>query len=195
MSDGHDGLASCYFLLAAAGLLFLQFFKGAGLNQILVVSVFAVLSFMLFNFAEIVGSKRQVFLGDAGSTTLGLVLVFFLIKTSATDIAILKVSAAPWLIGVPLLDMIAVLVFRLQKGMSPLKADRLHIHHLLHEVGCSKFQVLGLLILLQLIFAFVGIVGTIWAWNDGILLWSCFFILVSYLIAASKMRSLIAKAI
>ena len=124
----------------------------------------------------------------------GLVLVFFLIKTSATDATILKVSAAPWLIGVPLLDMIAVLIFRLQKGMSPLKADRLHIHHLLHEVGFSKFQVLGLLIFLQLIFAFVGIAGTIWAWNDGILLWSCFFILASYLIAASQVRSSIAKA-
>ncbi|MHC8598996.1 hypothetical protein ACYVVU_12005 [Arenicellales bacterium IMCC55707] len=195
MSDGHDGLAGCYFLLAAAGLLFLQFFKGVGLNEILVVSVVAVLSFMLFNFAEIIGSKRQVFLGDAGSTALGLVLVFFLIKTSAVDTTILKVSAAPWLIGVPLLDMIAVLIFRLQKGMSPLKADRLHIHHLLHEVGCSKFQVLGLLILLQLIFAFVGIVGTIWAWNDGVLLWSCFVILASYLIAASKIRSLTARAI
>jgi UDP-GlcNAc:undecaprenyl-phosphate GlcNAc-1-phosphate transferase len=121
--------------------------------------------------------------------------VFFLIKNSAVDTTILKVSAAPWLIGVPLLDMIAVLIFRLQKGMSPLTADRLHIHHLLHEVGCSKFQVLGLLILLQLIFAFVGVAGSIWAWNDGVLLWSCFVILASYLIAASKMRSLTAKAI
>jgi len=172
----------------------LQFFKGVGLNEILVVSVVAVLSFMLFNFAEIIGPKRQVFLGDAGSTALGLVLVFFLIKTSAVDATTLKVSAAPWLIGVPLLDMIAVLIFRLQKGTSPLKADRLHIHHLLHEVGCSKFQVLGFLILLQLIFAFVGIVGTIWAWNDGVLLWSCFVILASYLVAASQVRSSISKA-
>ena len=194
MSDGHDGLASGYFLLAALALIVLQFLKGVGLNEILVVSVVAVLSFMLFNFAEIVGSKRQVFLGDAGSTALGLILVFFLIKTSAVDTTILKVSAAPWLIGVPLLDMIAVLIFRLQQGMSPLTADRLHIHHLLHEFGCSKFQVLGLLILLQLIFAFVGIVGTIWAWNDGVLLWSCFVILASYLVAASQVRSSISKA-
>ena len=194
MSDGHDGLASGYFLLAAVGLLFLQFFKGMGVNEVLVVSVVAVLSFLVFNFAEIVGSERQVFLGDAGSTALGLILVFFLIKTSATDVTILKVSAAPWLIGVPLLDMVAVLIFRLQKGMSPLTADRLHIHHLLHEFGCSKFQVLGLLIFLQLIFAFVGIAGTIWAWNDGVLLWSCFFILASYLIVASQVRLSIAKA-
>ena len=195
MSDGHDGLASGYFVLAALAMIVLQFLKGVGVNEILVVSVVAVLSFMLFNFAEIVGSKRQVFLGDAGSTALGLVLVFFLIKTSAVDATILKVSAAPWLIGVPLLDMVAVLIFRLQKGISPLTADRLHIHHLLHEVGCSKFQVLGLLILLQLIFAFVGIAGTIWAWNDGVLLWGCFVILAGYLIVASKIRSLIAKSI
>jgi UDP-GlcNAc:undecaprenyl-phosphate/decaprenyl-phosphate GlcNAc-1-phosphate transferase len=195
MSDGHDGLAGCYFVLAAAGLIVLQFLKGAGINQILVVVLAAVLPFLVFNFAELVGSKRQVFLGDAGSTVLGLVLVFFLIKTSAGDVDILNVSAAPWLIGVPLMDMVAVLIFRLQKRMSPLKADRLHIHHLLLEVGCSKFEVLGLLIFLQLIFAFVGIAGTIWAWNDGVLLWGCFVILASYLIVASKMRSSVAKAI
>ena len=193
MSDGHDGLASGYFLLAAVALIVLQFLNGAGVSEILVVLVIAVLSFLLFNFAEIVDPKRQVFLGDAGSTALGLVLVFFLIKTSAADATILKVSAAPWLIGVPLMDMAAVLIFRLQKGMSPLKADRLHIHHLLQEFGCSKFQVLGLLIFLQLIFAFVGIAGTIWAWSDGGLLWSCFVILASYLIVASKMRSHLAK--
>ena len=195
MSDGHDGLAGGYFLLAAAGLIVLQFLNGGGVNEILAVLVIAVLSFLLFNFAEIIGPKRQVFLGDAGSTALGLVLVFFLIKTSAVETATLKVSAAPWLIGLPLMDMVAVLIFRLQKKMSPLKADRLHIHHLLLEAGCSKFQVLGLLIFLQIVFAFVGVAGTIWAWNDGVLLWGCFVILASYLIVASKMRSSIAKAI
>jgi UDP-GlcNAc:undecaprenyl-phosphate/decaprenyl-phosphate GlcNAc-1-phosphate transferase len=194
MSDGHDGLAGSYFVLTAAGLIVLQFLNGTGINQILVLAIAAVLPFLVFNFAELVGPKRQVFLGDAGSTALGLLLVFFLINLSKPDIIILKVSAAPWLIGVPLLDLVAVLIFRLQKGMSPLEADRLHIHHLLLEVGRSKFQVLGLLIFLQLIFAFVGIVGTIWDWNDGILLWSCFVVLAIYLGSASWMRARLIKS-
>jgi UDP-GlcNAc:undecaprenyl-phosphate/decaprenyl-phosphate GlcNAc-1-phosphate transferase len=194
MSDGHDGLASGYFVLAALAMIVLQLLNGgAGVNEILVVSAVAVLSFLVFNFSEIVGSKRQVFLGDAGSTALGFVLVFFLINFSKTEAAILKVSAAPWIIGLPLMDMMAVLIFRLKKGLSPLQADRLHIHHLLIELGFSKYQVLGMLMLMQFVFTVVGVAGTIWAWNDGVLLWSCFVVLAIYVVVASQMRARITK--
>jgi UDP-GlcNAc:undecaprenyl-phosphate/decaprenyl-phosphate GlcNAc-1-phosphate transferase len=193
MSDGHDGLAGSYFVLTAAGLIVLQFVNGAGINQILALAIAAVLPFLVFNFAELVGSKRQVFLGDAGSTALGLLLVFFLINLSKPDTGILKVSAAPWLIGLPLMDMVAVLIFRLQRGISPLKADRLHIHHLLMQVVRSKYWTLGILIVMQSIFTTVGVFGTIWDWNDGVLLWSCFFILAIYLMVASRMRARLIK--
>jgi UDP-GlcNAc:undecaprenyl-phosphate/decaprenyl-phosphate GlcNAc-1-phosphate transferase len=193
MSDGHDGIAGFYFLFGAAGLLVLQALQGGGVNEVLVLIVVAVLPFLVFNFAEIVGPRRQAFLGDAGSTALGLVLVFFLINFSKTEAAVLKVSAAPWIIGLPLMDMMAVLIFRLKKGLSPLKADRLHIHHLLIELGFSKYQVLGMLMLMQFVFTVVGVAGTIWAWNDGVLLWSCFVVLAIYIVVASQMRALITK--
>jgi UDP-GlcNAc:undecaprenyl-phosphate/decaprenyl-phosphate GlcNAc-1-phosphate transferase len=194
MSDGHDGIAGGYFLLGAAGLLVLQVLQGRGIDEVLVLTVVAVLPFLVFNFAEIVGPRRQAFLGDAGSTVLGLMLVFFLINFSKTEAAILKVAAAPWIIGLPLMDMMAVLIFRLKKGLSPLKADRLHIHHLLIEVGFSKYQVTGILMLMQFFFTAVGVAGTIWAWNDGVLLWSCFVVLAIYLFVSSQMRAHIAKA-
>ena len=193
MSDGHDGLAALYLILGIAALLFLSDYQGQRDNRILVLIIVSILPFLVFNFAEFVGREKQVFLGDAGSTALGLILVYFLIDLSKTENSILKVAAAPWIIGMPLLDMMAVLFFRLRKRASPLIADRLHVHHLLLELGVSKHGVLVILGATQVIFVGVGVTGTIWQWNDGILIWSCFILLAVYTWVASVARVEIAK--
>ena len=189
MSDGHDGLAGMYFLVGIAALFFLSDYHGGRDTTIFLVLFASILPYLVFNFAEIVGRDRQVFLGDAGSTVLGLVLVYFLIEFSKTENSVLKVAAAPWIIGMPLLDMTAVLIFRLRTRTSPLIADRSHIHHLLLELGISKFGVLGILVASQLIFAAIGVAGTIWNWNDGILIWSCFALLGLYIWGALVTRA------
>jgi UDP-GlcNAc:undecaprenyl-phosphate/decaprenyl-phosphate GlcNAc-1-phosphate transferase len=193
MSDGHDGLAGSYFLIAFGSLALLCMIRDAGDLDFLIIVVATILPFLFFNFSEIVGHERQVFLGDAGSMALGLLIAFFLIDFSQTENSILKVAAAPWIIGMPLLDMMGVLVFRLRRRISPLKADRLHIHHLLLEVGIGKHMALGILAFTQLVFASIGVLGTLNYWNDGVLVWGCFLVLFLYLGLTSWIRRRISK--
>jgi len=188
MIDGHDGLSGGLIsvsLLALAGLSFLRADDHA---LALVVIVLTVLSFLWFNLGW-AGERRRVFLGDAGSMSLGLLVGFLLIKLSAPEVGVVKVAAAPWLIALPLLDMFGVMGFRIKEGRSPFHSDRTHIHHLLLAQGWGKSKVLLVLLFTQVILASVGMVGSIRNWNDGLMIWGAFVILGGYFLLLSKLRS------
>ena len=79
-----------------------------------------VAAFLIFNLS-IVGATRQVYLGDAGSMVIGLILVYFLINLSQrgipvvdSGVPIVKSNSAPWLIALPLMDTVNVMLHRLR---------------------------------------------------------------------------------
>lgn len=183
MIDGHDGLAGTTAIISSCAIAFLCFLD----NNLLAFKFFALfvavlLGFLIFNLPFLVGKSKQVFMGDAGSMFVGLILVFGLINLSQSGSYTIRTTAAPWIIGLPLIDMISVLITRLAKRKSPFDADRGHAHHLLLSIGLSKYQVLGVLIAIQIVFATVGVLGTIYHWPDGILFWGMFVILGLYML-------------
>ena len=183
MIDGHDGLAGITAIISSCAIAFLCLLD----NNLTSLKFFAIfvavlLGFLIFNLPLLVGNTRQVFMGDAGSMFVGLILVFGLINLSQSGSYTIRTTAAPWIIGLPLVDMISVLIARLTKRRSPFDADRRHVHHLLLNIGLSKYQVLGVLIATQIVFAMVGVLGTIHRWPDGILFWGMFVILGPYML-------------
>jgi len=191
MIDGQDGLSGSMFVLPLAALMGLSYFHGFPYWPMLLLITLTLIPFLFFNLG-LAGSNRKVFLGDAGSMSLGLLLVFLLVRLSHPEVGVLKVTSAPWLIALPLLDMMGVMVFRMREGRSPFDSDRFHIHHLLLGLGWSETKVLIVLVLTQLSFTLVGVFGTVWQWNDGLLMWSCFLILAGYLKLLSSLRKQIA---
>jgi len=113
---------------------------------------------------------------------LGLAIAYFMIKYSGSAAGEIKVSAAPWLVGLPLLDMIAVMIRRLLNHRSPFRADRIHFHHLMKDYGLGKGRVLLLALALQLVFSGIGILGVLRDWPDGTLFWGLFVTLLIYLL-------------
>jgi len=191
MIDGHDGLAGSMFVIPLVALTGLCYFNGFPYWPMLLLITLTLIPFLFFNLG-FAGGNRKVFLGDAGSMSLGLLLVFLLIRFSHPEVGVLKVTSAPWLIALPLLDMIGVMVFRVREGRSPFHSDRFHIHHLLLGLGWSEARLLIVLVLTQLSFTLIGVFGTVWHWNDGLLMWSCFLILAGYLKLLSLLRRQIA---
>ena len=53
---------------------------------------------------------------------------------------------------VPLYDTIRVFTIRIAKGLSPFKADRLHVHHRLLELGISHLQATSIILGVNLLF-------------------------------------------
>ena len=183
MIDGLDGLAGGIALITLGAFILLLHLQPGVTHTLpllyLLATVIAV--FLVFNLEFLVGRYRKVFLGDAGSMFLGLVCVYFLINLTKPGIEIINVTSAAWIIGLPLLDMMSVFILRITKGRSPFNADRLHIHHLLLDLGFGKYTVLVMLLSLHLIFTLIGLLGTLYHWPDGILFWGMFVILALYI--------------
>ena len=209
LSDGLDGLCGGITLIALAALMGLAFHHGgAGTEfKLLGIVLLTVAAFLIFNLS-IVGATRQVYLGDAGSMVIGLILVYFLINLSQrgipvveSGVPIIKSNSAPWLLALPLMDTVNVMLHRLRSGRSPLQPDRTHIHPLLLDVGIHRYAVLAILLGLQLFCTAIGVLGTHLSWPDWVLFWSMFpgyigFALTTWMLARRRrqMTDLVTRA-
>lgn len=118
MIDGIDGLVGSLTLVALAALMVLFARAGSGFTVELGLAVAiaaAMVPYLLANLC-IGPFSRKVFMGDAGSMFIGLSLVWLLVNgTQAGDAAFRPVTAL-WLIGLPLMDMLAIMFRRYRKG-------------------------------------------------------------------------------
>jgi len=151
MSDGLDGLAGSMVLLVMLGIIFVGN-TGTGLA---LVCCAAVLGYLVWNI-RLFRPSAKVFMGDAGSTTLGLLITYLLIKNSQSPNAFPPVTAL-WLLALPLIDAVAVLIVRPLRGRSPFSADRIHYHHLLLKRNLSVNQVLIAALLIQAMLIGLGV--------------------------------------
>ena len=139
--DGIDGLA---LAIALIGLIFLSgtMVISGEQNQLFTIAVFmgSIIVLIIKNF-----SFDKMFLGDAGSLTLGYILaVLILVGLSRASIVIPNVAYARFapvyamsIFWYPLFDVIRVFLLRLFSGRSPFSPDRRHLHHLLVDRGYS----------------------------------------------------------
>jgi len=148
--DGHDGVAASIFLAGIGTATLLYFIDPNKADEEFVVLLMllgvTVIPFFVFNLEPLVGAKRQVFLGDAGSMFLGLMVCYCLISLSqgvgGVTQAVFSPVIAPWIIGIPLFDMAAVVALRVRRRKRISSADRDHLHHFLTNLGVSKHHVL-----------------------------------------------------
>ena len=151
MSDGLDGLAGSLVFLVLLSLLLL----GHPSQGLLLVSLSAIAGFLVWNI-RIGRPQAKAFMGDAGSTMLGLLLAYVLIQHSQMSNGIWPVTAL-WLLALPLIDAVAVLIVRPLRGRSPFAADRIHYHHQLLDRGISvNLSLVGALVM-QSIFILIGV--------------------------------------
>jgi len=158
MTDGLDGLLGTQFILIFGGL-YLLVLNGAYETEapMLLALIVSVLAFLFFNLR--VGRPRaKLFLGDAGSMFLGLVVSWYLIRFSQKPVNIIEPVTALWFIALPLSDTITVMLRRISHRLSPFDADRTHIHHLLLHKGFSVNQVVSILSVVGAVLLIVGLV-------------------------------------
>lgn len=141
--DGVDGLAGSIGLVAC--LLFGTFFL---INNVLPYAVIAfsvagaLLAFLMYNFPP-----AKIFMGDSGSTLIGLitsVLAIKFVENPSIQVNLSHYSTPALAFGfllIPLLDVLRVFALRIAKGKSPLAPDRNHLHHLLQNKGFSHAEV------------------------------------------------------
>lgn len=160
MVDGIDGLAGT---LALISLLSVGLVTGnTDLQLFIGILVASLVVFLLFNLG-ILTKKNKIFMGDAGSMMLGLVVSWLLVVGSQAEQAFVAPVHVLWLIAVPMIDMIAVMYRRVRRGQSPLVADREHLHHVFMDIGLNSKQAL---LFISIISSFFALIGLIFMVND-----------------------------
>ena len=162
--DGIDGLASglcCIALVVLGGMCTFQ-----------EEYVFAMLAFTTFGvivpfwFYNVFGNAKRghkLFMGDAGSLTLGYIISLLIIHLSRIDMnegeagQVNLVLAFSTLI-VPLFDVVRVVMHRVREGKNPFMPDKNHFHHKLLRTGMHPRMVM-----VTILFVALSFIGVNWA--------------------------------
>lgn len=160
MIDGVDGLLGTLSIITFLGLAWLlQWNQQASLAYFCLILVVTILPYVMMNLGYF-GRQRKVFMGDAGSMLLGFVAVWLLLNASQGDReSSISPTTALWLIGVPLMDMVCVVIRRVMLKQSPFHPDRNHIHYILQDLGLSALRVFSYICGLACLLAFIGVMG------------------------------------
>lgn len=159
MIDGMDCLAGGISLITVLVLLFVVN-NSATLSTIGPFFIGALSAFLLCNYRPH-RLLPKVFLGDAGSKLIGLSLVWIIIESTQSEgdkLNNLNPVTVLYVIGLPLMDMVATTIRRVKKGHHPFTADRTHIHHILQRTGLSKWQTIFSIYALTLIIILIGLI-------------------------------------
>jgi UDP-GlcNAc:undecaprenyl-phosphate/decaprenyl-phosphate GlcNAc-1-phosphate transferase len=150
LMDGIDGLAAG---LAIAGFVVFSLLailnNQQGMALVFLTCIGALIAFLRFNLSK----SQKIFMGDAGSLTLGFVLVVTGIKllqtAQDTDRASLTTLGVVAVLLVPVFDALRVFRRRMKSGKSPFSADKTHLHHLVLSTGlkhrAASLSIVGLI--------------------------------------------------
>jgi UDP-GlcNAc:undecaprenyl-phosphate GlcNAc-1-phosphate transferase len=131
--DGLNGLAGGIAIVAfATGLVVSRALGHVGVIIPTVALIGALAGFMRYNFP-----KARIFLGDAGSLSIGFLLSVLLLKAAEAPGPKVMFAMPLLAVCVPLLDASLAVLRRWLRGVPLSGADSRHIHHRLMAIGMS----------------------------------------------------------
>jgi UDP-GlcNAc:undecaprenyl-phosphate GlcNAc-1-phosphate transferase len=154
--DGLDGLATGVIAIIAGSLAVIAAVRGNFFSAVLLAGIVgACLGFLRHNW-----SPATIFLGDAGSLTLGFVLATLTVHGSLKSSAAVAILVPILALGVPVIDTLLVMLLRFidrtQSGVfgrlsGMFLPDRRHLHHLLQFLGPRRATVVRWIYVLVLV--------------------------------------------
>ena len=148
MVDGVNGLSSGLCMACSCILGGILFNRGDISNAAFAFCFAgALLPFYIHN---VFGNRSKMFIGDAGTMVMGLLVSWFLIRVmSSRNAEIFNVTAESKgvclaammlaIASVPVFDTLRVMSARVMRGVSPFSADKTHLHHIFIATGVSHF--------------------------------------------------------
>ena len=169
--DGIDGLASGLCCIALSVLSVIFFLRGQYVYALLAICTLGILMpFWCYNVFGNANRGHKLFMGDAGSLTLGYVISFLFILMCVTN-EVSPTLSNPYLVIafstvlVPLLDVIRVVLHRLREHKNPFLPDKNHFHHKLLRTGMRVRVVMVCIIAIS---AFFILLNSSLAWRVDI---------------------------
>ena len=188
MIDGIDGLSGSVSLVSLAFIAVVA--QSGGDPAYLLVAVVlmgGLVGFLFFNLRYPGNARARVFLGDNGSMLLGFVFAWLLIALSqGGEKSAMTPVTALWLFALPLMDTVGVMLRRIWLGKSPFRADRHHLHHLLVRAGFRVCDVVAIAVLMQFVFALIGVACLLLGVPDHLMFWLFLGVFALYLLIIAR---------
>jgi len=175
--DGIDGLATMLGIILSCAIAVMSVITGnAGVAIIAMVFAASLLGFLRFNFPP-----ASIFLGDAGSMLIGLVVGALAIRGSlkGPGTVLLAAPLAVWTL--PFFDSAAAILRRKLTGKSIYDTDRGHLHHRMLMLLGSNRKVLGWIALSCAVLSFGAMVGLVRR-DDNITLLTCLAVVLIFIV-------------
>ena len=142
--DGLDGLATGVGLAAAATLALLAGHRGdPGSLWVAALLAGALTGFLVHNWPP-----ARIFLGDAGSLSIGFLVGALALETAQKRTAGFALVVPVVLLAIPVFDTAMAILRRKLGGRDISQADHRHLHHRLQARGLSREQSLVAILVL-----------------------------------------------
>ncbi len=145
LSDGLDGLAGGTSLISIS-IIALLAFDAEGEIVVLISMAIAgsILGFLRYNTYP-----AKLFMGDTGSQFLGFSLGVLVIMLTQSVNTAMSPLVPLFILGLPILDTMAVMGQRIYEHRSPFSPDKNHIHHKLLDIGLDHYEAVFIIYLVQ----------------------------------------------
>ena len=145
LSDGLDGLAGGTSLISIS-IIALLAFDAEGEIVVLISMAIAgsILGFLRYNTYP-----AKLFMGDTGSQFLGFSLGVLVIMLTQSVNTAMSPLVPLFILGLPILDTMAVMGQRIYERRSPFSPDKNHIHHKLLDIGLDHYEAVFIIYLVQ----------------------------------------------
>jgi len=160
MMDGVDGLAggNCFIIFAwFLGALMLS--GATNIAPELPILMACLAGFLVHNMRSPLLKHARIFLGDAGSMALGLMIAWYAITLSQGDHAVISPISVAWIIALPIVDSFGLLVTRLKERRPPFDPDRRHFHHHFAGAGFNPSQTTRIILMYSAVLGAIGFCG------------------------------------
>ena len=145
LSDGLDGLAGGTSLITISIIALLAF----DANGEMVVLIAMAIAGSILGFLRHNTHPARLFMGDTGSQFLGFSLGVLVIVLSQSVNSAMSPLIPLFILGLPILDTMAVMGQRIYEGRSPFSPDKNHIHHKLLDIGFDHYEAVFIIYLVQ----------------------------------------------
>jgi UDP-GlcNAc:undecaprenyl-phosphate/decaprenyl-phosphate GlcNAc-1-phosphate transferase len=160
LMDGLDGLTAGKSTVIIGWLLVAAFLGGdMGAVQVMAILLGALVAFLIFNMRSPFRKKASVFLGDAGSMSLGLTIGWFAIGLAKEADGVIEPISVAWILALPIMDTCAQFYRRMRMGRHPFSPDRGHFHHHFIDSGFSVGAATFSILCLGVLFGGIGYFG------------------------------------
>jgi UDP-GlcNAc:undecaprenyl-phosphate GlcNAc-1-phosphate transferase len=186
--DIMDGLAASIGALTSLTVFIISLFNGDFLVAILSLSLAAaLLAFLRFNW-----EPARIYLGDAGSMILGLIIGSLAMMVSYTRFNKLAFVSSLFILGIPLFDLAYVSILRIMKGRMPFWGSPDHFAlRLRKKKNWSSRQTVSAIVLLQLFLSgsvIINFFSTPKVTMLSSIVFVCFFLVLGLVLAGVKME-------